>query len=470
MGRRRRKPTVIKEVTVEKMAAEGKALVRHNGKVVFVEDAIPNDVIDIFVTKKKKDYAIGRIDKLHQASPQRIEPFCTHFGTCGGCKWQFVSYEQQLAYKQHMVAEAFQRIGKLPEHDILPILGADPTTYYRNKMEFTFSNRKWLTLAQIQDETAEYDRNAVGFHVKGMYDRIVDIEHCYLQAEPANLIRNEIREFAKAHGISFYDIKAHEGFLRNLIIRSSTLGETMVILSIGKEDVKQRTALLEHLVNKFPQITSLHYVINPKKNDTINDLEVVTFHGKGFIVEKLGSLTYKISPKSFFQTNSYQAVTLYDTIKKVANLQGDEVVYDLYCGTGSIGIYVANNCKKVIGVEEIPAAIQDANYNAQLNGLTNTTFYAGDAKEILTPEFFEQNGQPDVLITDPPRAGMHKEVVAQILQIAPKRLIYVSCNPVTQARDLQALCEQYDLQTIQPVDMFPHTYHVENVVSLTLKE
>ncbi len=465
MARRRQRKKLIKDAEISNMAAEGKAFWRHNGKVIFVEDGIPGDVADILIHKKKKDYAIGRIAELKQASPLRIEPFCQHFGVCGGCKWQMISYEQQLAYKSLTVVEAFQRIGKLDFPTPLPILGADPNRYYRNKMDFSFSNKKWLTKAEIDSEAA-FNRNGLGFHKPGMFDKVVDIEHCYLQAAPSNEIRNAIRDYAIQNDLSFYDIIQQEGLLRNLIIRSSSLGEWMVLLSFGEDIAAARTALLDHLVEKFPQITSLHYVINTKKNESLYDLDIHTYHGRGHIFESLEDLKFKISPKSFFQTNSAQAERLYQVVRDFANLQGEEVVYDLYTGTGSIGLFLARHCKKVVGIEEVEAAIEDAKFNAQLNQIDNSSFFAGDVRQLLNADFLQEHGQVDLLVTDPPRAGMHPDVVQEILKMAPKRIVYVSCNPITQARDLQALSTQYKITSVQPVDMFPHTYHVENVVAL----
>jgi len=471
MARRRNRQKMLPALTIEKIAAEGKAMTRHNGKVIFVENAMPGDTADVLLTKRKKDYAIGKAVKIITPSPDRIAPFCKHFDDCGGCKWQFMSYDKQAEYKQQIVQEAFERVGKLVFPPIQQIVKAEKSEYYRNKMEFSCNNKRWLNAKEIAETAKEVtiNRNAIGFHVPGMFDRIVDIEHCYLQDEPSNAIRNSIRDYAFEHGLSFYDVYKHEGFLRNIIVRTSTLNQLMIIVSFGYDDVPTRTALLDYLLQQFPNITALHYVVNTKKNDTLYDLDIVTYHGPGFIVETLAGLEYKISPKSFFQTNSHQALALYTITKQFAQLQAHETVYDLYTGTGSIAIFVANACKQVIGIETVAAAIVDAKYNAQLNGINNTHFYAGDVKDLFTDELIATHGKPDVLITDPPRAGMHKAVIEQILAVAPNRIVYVSCNPVTQARDLQLLQAKYAIERVQPVDMFPHTYHIENVVLLVKK-
>lgn len=466
MGRKRK---IVKELEITKIAAEGKGMARREGKVIFVENAVPGDIADVRITKNRKDFAIGKVFELKKESPDRVEAFCEYFGVCGGCKWQHLSYEQQAKYKQEIVEESLQRIGKLEFPSIMPILGAEKTQYYRNKMEFTFSNKRWLSLEEVNSDEAIEKRNAVGLHVPGLFDKVVDIEHCYLQGEPSNDIRNAIRQYAKDHELTYYDLREHKGFLRNLIIRTTTLGELMVILSVAepKQDVIE--ALMNHLLCEFPQITSLHYVVNQKKNDTLYDQDIITFHGRGYIFEAFEDLKYKISPKSFFQTNSYQGVRLYQIVRDFAELKGDELVYDLYTGTGSIALFLAKNCRKVVGIETVEAAIEDAKFNAELNGMDNTAFYAGDVKEMLGGEFVEANGMPDVLVTDPPRAGMHKDVVERILEMSPSKIVYVSCNPVTQARDLQLLSESYSIEKVQPVDMFPHTYHIENVVLLKLK-
>lgn len=467
----RRKHKIVKNLPIDKLVAEGKGLVRQEGKVIFVEGAVPGDVVDVRIYKKKKDFSLAKVINIVSPSPDRVAPFCSHFGSCGGCKWQYLTYSKQLEYKQQIVEESLRRVGKLDFPNMLPILGTDPSIYYRNKMEFTFSNRRWLTKAEIEQAEGEIiNRNALGFHVPGMYDRIVDIQHCYLQGDNSNDIRNAIRQYALDNELSFYDINSHQGFLRNLLIRTSTLGELMIIVSFGQDQPEAITALMEFCLANFPQLTSLHYVVNTKRNDSLYDQDIKTYHGRGYIYEQLDKWKYKISPKSFFQTNSYQAVNLYNTILLFANLQGTETVYDLYTGTGSIGIFISDHCKQVVGIEEVAAAIEDAKYNAQINKVPNASFYAGDVKELLTQTLVAKHGKPDVLITDPPRAGMHKDVVKMLLTIAPNRIVYVSCNPVTQARDLQLLSEKYTIEKLQAVDMFPHTYHIENVAALQLKE
>ena len=466
MGRKRK---IVKELEITKIAAEGKGMARCDGKVIFVENAVPGDIADVRITKNRKDFAIAKVMDLKKPSPQRIESFCEHFGICGGCKWQYLPYEQQGLYKQEIVEESLRRVGKLDFPPLLPILQAEKTQYYRNKMEFTFSNKRWLSLEEVNSDVPIDNRNAVGMHVPGLYDKVVDIEYCYLQGSPSNEIRNEIRNYAKEHELSYYDLREHQGFLRNLIVRTSTLNELMVILSVAEPRQSVIDALLDHLLCQFPQITSLHYVINQKRNDTLYDQDIITFHGRGYIFEQFEDLKYKISPKSFFQTNPYQGVRLYQVVRDFADLKGSELVYDLYTGTGSIALFLARQCKKVVGIEEVEAAIIDAKFNAKLNEIENAAFYAGDVKAMLGGEFVAENGTPDVLVTDPPRAGMHKDVAMRILEMSPSKIVYVSCNPVTQARDLQILSEAYSIEKVQPVDMFPHTYHIENVVLLVQK-
>ncbi|HRK27099.1 MAG TPA: 23S rRNA (uracil(1939)-C(5))-methyltransferase RlmD [Chitinophagales bacterium] len=461
-----RKGSVVENLHITQIAAEGKGIARWEGMVIFVEDAVPGDVADVRITEKRSDYASGKIVALRQASPHRIEPFCEHFGACGGCKWQYLAYAQQAEYKEQITREAFARIGKLDFPEPLPILTPALTEYYRNKMEFTFSARRWLLTNETQTNEQFIDRRALGFHVKGMYDRVVHLNHCFLQAEPSNLIRNEVHRYCMEQNLSYYDIKTHSGYLRNLLIRTSTLGELMVVFSFAFNKPQWHEPLLQHVRQQFPQITSLCYTINGKRNDMWFDLDIITHSGNNHIIEQLGGMRYKISPKSFFQTNSHQALILYQTIARMAQLTGRQTVYDLYTGTGSIAVFIANQCKQVIGIEEIDAAIQDARFNAQLNNIHNAQFFTGDVRKILTPDFIAQQGKPDVLITDPPRAGMHPDVLKQILYLAPQRIVYVSCNPITQARDLQTLCQQYRIVQLQPIDMFAHTYHIENVALL----
>lgn len=462
MGRRKK---VVKNLKIEGVAAEGKGFGRHDGKVIFVDYAIPGDEVDTLLTRNKKDFAIGRILELKVPSELRQTPFCDYFGLCGGCRWQHISYEQQIAYKHNIVEEAFRRIGKLTHYELLPIKGCETIRDYRNKMEFTFSEQGWLTKEQI-DSGADIERRSLGLHVSGQAQRVVNLDQCYLQNDLGNAIRNSVRQFALDNDLSFYNHHAHKGFLRNLTIRSTSLNEVMVLLSVAEQNMEAIEKVMAHLNAKFKEITSLNYVINPKLNDTIYDLEVQNFAGKPFIIEQLGEVQYKVGPKSFFQTNSEQAKVLFDLVVEMAAIEKNDLVYDLYCGIGSIGLYVANQAKEVIGVETVPEAIEDAKENEALNGIENTRFYAGASEKILSDAFLEQNGYPDVVITDPPRAGMHKDVVEFLLRAQPKKIVYVSCNPVTQARDIQLLSEQYKLVKAQPVDMFPHTYHVENVALL----
>jgi len=449
-------------------AAEGKALARHDGKVIFIEGGVvPGDVVDIRLSKNKKDWAEGKAVHIHTYSDKRAEPFCEHFGTCGGCKWQMLPYPLQLEYKQQQVADHLQRIGKLALPAMDPIKGSRHTIHYRNKLEFTFSNRAYLTAEEIKDnEGVVLERNALGFHVPKLFDKVLDINTCYLQEEPVNLIKNTVREYALAHGLSFYDIRAQEGWLRNMVVRICTTGEIMVNLVIHHENKKNREALLKHLLEVVPAITTLVYTINPKKNDTIFDLEPKVYYGKGYVEEKLEDFVFKIGPKSFFQTNTYQGEVLYQVTRDFAGLTGTEIVYDLYCGTGSIGIFVSPQAKKIVGIELIKEAIDDARENAARNNVQNAHFFAGDVIDICDDAFFEHHGQPDVVITDPPRAGMHEKLVNKLLQIAAPKIVYVSCNPATQARDLALLDALYTVEKVQPVDMFPHTHHIENVVLL----
>lgn len=464
----RKKNVVLEKVPVTGYAAEGKALARVDGKVVFIEGGVvPGDVVDVRLSKNKKDWAEGKAQLFHTYSPQRVEPFCEHFGLCGGCKWQMLPYEKQAEYKQQQVEDHLRRIGHLEFPEMYPILGASKTRRYRNKLEFTFSNKAYLTDDEIRAAGEEWPkRNALGFHIPRLFDKVLDIRTCHLQEEPANLIRNTVREWAEQQGLSFYDIRRQEGWLRNLVLRICTTGEVMVNLVIHYEDKAARIALLDHLLAAVPGITTLLYTINPKKNDSIFDLEPKVYSGKGYVEEKLEDFTFKIGPKSFFQTNTYQGEVLYKVTRDFAGLTGSEVVYDLYCGTGSIGIFVSRQAKKVIGIELIREAIDDAKENAAANAVNNATFFAGDVIDICDDAFFTEHGAPDVIITDPPRAGMHEKLTAKLLEVAAPRIVYVSCNPATQARDLALLNEKYTIEKIQPVDMFPHTHHIENVVLL----
>lgn len=470
LGRRKKPLPLFERVTIADVGAEGKAIAKVNDVVVFTTHVVPGDVVDLQVFRKKSRFMEARVVNIHEYSDERTEAFCQHFGTCGGCKWQYLPYERQLFYKEKQVTDQLRRIGHVELPEITPIKGSDRTTFYRNKLEFTFSDKRWLTQDEIGTEKTFENMNALGFHIPGMFDKVLDIEKCWLQPEPSNDIRNEIRSYALQHNLTFFDIRNQEGFLRNLIIRTASTGELMVIIAFFYESEKERIALLEHVKTKFPEITSLMYVINEKANDTITDQEIICYSGRDHIFEEMEGLRFKIGPKSFYQTNSEQAYELYKIARDYADLEGNEVVYDLYTGTGTIANFVAGKAKKVVGIEYVPEAIEDAKINSELNDIQNTSFFAGDMKAILTPEFIKQHGQPDVIITDPPRAGMHDDVVKVILQAAPKKIVYVSCNPATQARDLNLLDEGYRVVKVQPVDMFPHTHHVENVVLLEKRE
>jgi 23S rRNA (uracil1939-C5)-methyltransferase len=465
VGRKKNLP-LLEHVTIDNIGAEGKALARVDNVVVFVKDAVPGDEADLQVFRKKGRYMEARVVRFHRLSDQRAEPFCEHFGICGGCRWQHLPYERQLFYKQQQVTDAFRHIAGMEVPETLPILGSDPTILYRNKLEFTFSNHRWL-LGHESEEPVSHT-NALGLHVPGRFDKVVDIRRCYLQAAPSDRIRNFLREAALELGLSFYDHRTNEGLLRNLIIRTSTLGEVMVIISV-QHDRPEVYEMLDRVKKGFPELTSLMYTINPKKNETLYDQEILTCSGRDHIFEKLEDLTFKIGPKSFFQTNTYQALGLYRKTREFAGLTGKERVYDLYTGTGTIANFLARQAEEVVGIESVPEAIEDARVNSQINGITNTSFFAGDMKEIFSEAFISENGIPDVIITDPPRSGMHRKVVEQILRIGAPKIVYVSCNPATQARDVEWLGRSYDLVRIQPVDMFPHTFHVENIALLELR-
>jgi len=457
---------LIEKATVTGIAAEGKAIVRHDNLVIFVPYVVPGDVVDIQLTRKKNSYAEGKAVFFHAFSPQRKKAVCEHYGVCGGCQWQILPYPEQVRYKQQQVSEQFTRIGKIELPEISPILGSAKTEFYRNKLEFTFSNKRWMTEEEIRSGETFDNRNALGFHIPGMFDKVLDINTCWLQDPVSNRIRNEIKAFALKNDFSFFDLRNPGGLLRSMIIRTSTTGEIMLIVVFFEDDLDKREMLLSHLSEKFPEITSLLYIINRKANDTINDLEIFRFKGNDFIFEALEDLKFKIGPKSFFQTNSEQAYNLYRIARDFAGLTGKERVYDLYTGTGTIANFIAKNALQVIGIEYVPEAIEDARVNSELNGITNTLFFAGDMKDILNNTFIEKYGRPDVIITDPPRAGMHDDVIEAILFAEPQRIVYVSCNPATQARDLNLLDSLYKVKKIQPIDMFPHTHHVENVVLL----
>ncbi len=463
-----RQNTIVEKVEIIGISAEGKSVGKQDSKVYFINQGAPGDIVDIQITGKKKRFFEGVITHFHQKSTNRVEPFCEHFGVCGGCKWQHINYEAQLKFKQEHVTDNLKKISKidnLPE--IMPILGSSETQFYRNKLEFTFSDYRWLTREQI-DSGIEYSKNALGFHVPKRFDRILDIEKCWLQNDPSNEIRLAVKSFAKENDLSFFNLRNQTGLLRNLIIRTTTTGDLMVLVQFFYQDSKNEK-LLDFLKNKFPQITSLQYIINGKGNETFYDLPVHLYHGEAFITEQMEGLQFRIGPKSFYQTNSKQAYELYKVAREFAGLTGDEVVYDLYTGTGTIANFVAKNAKKVIGVESVQDAIIDARKNSELNNIHNTTFLAGDMKDMFTEAFVKKHGQPDVIITDPPRAGMHDKVVEMLNRIKPAKLVYVSCNPSTQARDLELLSESFVVQKIQPVDMFPQTHHVENVVLLIAK-
>ncbi len=453
-------------VKITDIGAEGKAIARVNDVVVFTTHVIPGDVVDLQVTKKRTKYMEATVKRVVEESPDRVPAFCEHFEVCGGCKWQFLPYEKQLFYKQKQVADQLRRIGRIELPEITPILGSKKTTFYRNKLEFGFSNKRWLTSAEMGLEGDDINMNALGFHVPGMFDKIININKCWLQGDPSNQIRDFIKKYADENGLEYFDRRIQAGLLRNIIIRTSTTGETMLIVSFFRNDGEDIENLLAAIAAEFPQITALMYVINEKGNDTITDQEILVYKGKDHILEEMEGLKFKIGPKSFYQTNSEQAYELYKVAREFAGLKGGEVIYDLYTGTGTIANFVARNVKKVVGIEYVPEAIEDAHVNSELNGIENTRFFAGDMKKILTSEFIARHGKPDVIITDPPRAGMDEDVVKTILEAAPKRIVYVSCNPATQARDLALMDEAYQVTRIQPVDMFPHTHHVENVVLL----
>ncbi|HQW91620.1 MAG TPA: 23S rRNA (uracil(1939)-C(5))-methyltransferase RlmD [Ferruginibacter sp.] len=460
---------ILEDLLITDYAAEGKALAKMDGKVIFISGAVPGDVADVLLTKNKKDWAEGRVMKIKKPSAERVTPFCKHFGICGGCKWQMLPYIKQLQYKQQETAQNLRRIGKIELPEILPIIGADDTEHYRNKLEFTFSNKRYLTNEEIGQTDILPQQNALGFHVPRIFDKVINIEECYLMDDVNNQIRNTIRAFAHEHHFSFYDIREHTGWLRNVIIRLCSTGELMVNICLNYDEETNRKKLFDHLLQQVPAITTLLYTINPKWNDSIYDLTPQVYFGKGFAAEKLGEFEFKISAKSFFQTNTKQAEKLYTVTRDFAALTGKEIVYDLYCGTGSIGIFVSKLAKKIIGVEVIEEAIADARENAAINKISHAEFFSGDVIKICNDDFFELHGRPDVIITDPPRAGMHEKLVNKLLEIAAPKIVYVSCNTATQARDLGLLGAKYTIEKIQPVDMFPHTHHIECVVLLKIK-
>ncbi len=456
----------MEKVLITDIGAEGKAIGRVDDVVVFTTHVIPGDVVDMQVTKKRTKYMEARVTRVVEQSPDRVPAFCVHYEVCGGCKWQFLPYEKQLFYKQKQVSDQLLRIGRIDLPEITPILGSKKTTYYRNKLEFGFSNKRWLTYEEIGTEGDDMNKNALGFHVPGMFDKIININKCWLQGDPSNQIRNFIKEYADQNNLEFFDRRIQSGLLRNIIVRTSTTGDLMLIVCFFSEQKENREALLAAIAAEFPEISSLMYVINEKGNDTINDQQILVYKGNDHIMEEMEGLKFKIGPKSFYQTNSEQAYELYKVTREFAGLKGDEVVYDLYTGTGTIANFVARNVKKVVGIEYVPEAIEDAHVNSVLNGIENTSFFAGDMKKILTSSFIAKHGKPDVIITDPPRAGMDEDVVKTILEAAPEKVVYVSCNPATQARDITLLSKKYKVTRVQPVDMFPHTHHIESIVVL----
>ena len=478
MARKKKELPLLEQVTITDVAAEGKALARVNDMVVFVPYVVPGDVVDLQVKRKKHSYAEAVAVKFYEYSPLRSEPFCKHFGVCGGCKWQCLKYEEQIRYKQKQVTDNLVRIGKIELPEISPILGSEQTERYRNKLEFTFSNKRWLTQEEVEKDFKYDQMNAVGFHIPGAFDKVLAIDECHLMDDICNRIRNGVRDYAYEHNLTFFDLRSQEGMLRNMMIRIAedendrSIKGLMVVMQfkiVAPEEEAQMKQLLQFMADTWPEITSLIYVINNKCNDTIGDLPIHVFKGDDHIIEEMEGLKFKVGPKSFYQTNSRQAYNLYKVTREFAGLTGDELVYDLYTGTGTIANFVSRKARQVIGIEYVPEAIEDAKVNSAINGIDNTLFFAGDMKDILNQEFINQYGRPDVIITDPPRAGMHNDVIDTILFAEPKRIVYVSCNPATQARDLSLLDVKYKVLKVQPVDMFPHTHHVENVVLLELK-
>lgn len=469
MGRKKL-DLILEDVKIEAVAAEGKSLAHVDGTVVFVEFAVPGDIVNVKVTKKKKNYMEGFILEIVKPSEDRLQPFCEHFGICGGCRWQPLPYDMQLKAKQQQVWDQLVRIGHLEIPDISPILPSDKTKYYRNKLEFTFSNKRWIYNNEDPDSLTDEERLGLGFHVGKFFDKVLDIKHCSLQPEPSNEIRLFIREYAVTHNLEFYNIRENTGFLRNLIVRNNQVGDVMLTVCFAYDDQDKIVPMLDAIAAEFPQIKSLHYVINEKLNDSISDLDCILYKGEDAIWETMGKLKFKIGPKSFYQTNSEQAYKLYSVAKEFAALTGNDVVYDLYTGTGTIAQFISDKASKVIGIEYVKEAIEDARINADANGITNCTFFDGDMKDILTADFIKEHGKPEVMIIDPPRAGMHPDVVKVIMEAAPERIVYVSCNPASQARDLAMMSPMYEITAVQPVDMFPHTMHVENVCALKLKD
>jgi 23S rRNA (uracil1939-C5)-methyltransferase len=468
VGRRKELP-IMEKVRITDIGAEGNSLAKIDNLVVFVPMLIPGDVVDLRIIRKRKKYLEGRVIRFHEYSTDRIKPRCIHFGICGGCKWQHLPYNLQLQYKEKQVRDNLTRIGKVSLPEINAIIGSSEEFLYRNKLEYTFSDKRWLTKEEVES-TNQYDsENALGFHIPGLFDKVLDIKECHLQPEPSNSIRNAVKEYSQRNNLKFFNLREQEGFLRNLVIRNSLKGKVMVIAVFFHDETRLREGLLDFLASEFPQITSLMYVINSKKNDSLNDQKVILYKGDDHLDEEMEGLTFRIGPKSFYQTNTKQAFVLYNTVRKFAGLSGKEIVYDLYTGTGTIANFVAKSAAKVIGIEYVDEAVQNAIVNSALNNIKNTNFFSGDIKDVLTEDFFKINGKPDVIITDPPRAGMHESVVNQIVIASPEKIVYVSCNPSTQARDILLLSTRYNVVSVQPVDMFPHTHHVENVVLLERK-
>ena len=465
----RRKPISIENIEILNTASKGKSVAKHNGRVIFVKGGVPGDICDITVFKRRKKFWEAKIEKIIKKSRYRIKPKCTHFGTCGGCKWQNMNYEAQLEFKQNQVLDNFSKIGGVTIEKFNDILGSDKIYNYRNKMEFTFSNKRWLKEDEIKNDENIIDKNALGFHVPGMFDKVIDLKKCFLQENPSNKIRNSVKEFALENNLSFFDIRNQKGFLRNLMIRNTNIGELMVLVQFYYEDKKKIDLLMNFIKESFKEITSLLYTVNEKANNTIYDQKIICFYGRKYITEKIGDLSFKIGPKSFFQTNSDQAEVLYKSAKKLADITKNDTVYDLYTGTGTIAQFIASNAKKVIGIDSVPEAIEAANLSAIDNNISNCMFFAGDMKNMFSDNFIQKNGKPDIIITDPPRDGMHKKVIEQLLKIMCRRIVYISCNPATQARDIALLKEKYEISNMQTVDMFPHTHHVENILVLDLK-
>ena len=469
MGRKKELP-LLENVRITDIGAEGNALARVDNLVVFVPMLIPGDVVDIKVIKKRKKYLEGKVIRFREYSPDRIKPRCIHFGVCGGCKWQHLPYKLQLKYKEKQVRDNLSRIGKIELPEVSPIIGSSDIFMYRNKLEYTFSNKRWLTREEVESGDKFEKEDALGFHIPGLFDKVLDIQECHLQPDPSNSIRNSIREYAFKNNLDFFDLREQKGLLRNVVIRNSLEGKVLVIMVFFHDDAIKRTGLLDYISAQFPQITSLYYVINSKKNDSLNDQDPILYKGDDHLVEEMDGLRFRIGPKSFYQTNTRQALELYRVALDFAGLSGREVVYDLYTGTGTIANFIAHSAKKVIGIEYVEEAVKDAVINSQFNNIENTSFFSGDMKDVLSESFISVNGKPDVIITDPPRAGMHEDVIKVILKASPGKIVYVSCNPSTQARDLFLLSQDYSVSRVQPVDMFPHTHHVENVVLLIKKE